>query len=66
MPDMLQEILDSGTFFETLIATVLKDKKTKASLHLQNNTKAQILRTLSRYIQLQEGHSSSNQARLVI
>ena len=28
MPEMLQELLETGTFFETLIAAVLRDKKT--------------------------------------
>lgn len=66
IPDMLQEQLDSETFFPTLIQTMLKDKKTKSSLYLQNNTKAQILRTLVKYLQLQENPQNTNQTKLVL
>jgi hypothetical protein len=52
MPELLQDLLQSGTFFETLIGAVLRDKKTKSDLLLTSSTKAQILRTLARYLQL--------------
>lgn len=50
MPEMLQDLLETGTFFETLIAAVLRDKKTQSELFLHCSTKAQILRTLVRYL----------------
>jgi hypothetical protein len=63
MPVLLKEMLEGDSLFQTLVQTMLKDKKTKG-LYLQTNTKAQILRTLTRYLQMQE--STPDQTKLIM
>lgn len=66
LPELLQDMLDSESVFETIIQTMLRDSKKKNGLYLQTSTKAQILKTLARYVQMQESPSSLTSTKLVL